>query len=278
MKHVILSSSRGTLVLDGKLFLLHRLELSAPILSGAAAGVRKQTMIGYILPEGETEAQRAAEMEAAQRQLCRIVCDPDGFIFRWGDRQATFMALTAPEFSAEPPLSGVDASMFTVTAVSAGEDGCFTGASCSKSVQGQIGNLVFPAPLTKFTLLGSQAQSGTMYVENPGDQAAGFILTVVAMGGTMDSFTLSRGEEVLQVNHPLSEGRAMCIDTRPGQKDVTSEGVSILGDTNWRSTFFSLEPGENILHWSCTGTGYPNMVCSLTPRYLTGGVYGYSDI
>ena len=34
-------------------------------------------LTGYILPAGETEEARAAEMEAARRLICRIVSDPD---------------------------------------------------------------------------------------------------------------------------------------------------------------------------------------------------------
>lgn len=277
MTDVMLVSSRGTLVFGQTPFVLHRLDPGTPALCGTAVGQRTAEIVGYILPAGETEADRAAEMEKARRLLCRIVGDPEGFALRVGDREIPLTAQSAPQFSAEAPLTGTDAALFTVRGVSRGEDGCFAGEPVCFSVPGQSGMLTFPLAVTERTVFGSQAQSGRFTAVNPGDGAAGFTLTAVAEGGGIDSFTLSLGEDFLTVRHPLAEGQSLCIDTRPGQKDVTAAGASVLPETDWRSTFFALLPGENSLCWSCTGTGHPVLTFALTPRYLTGGGYGYSD-
>ena len=277
MMDVMLLSARGTLVFGQEPFVLHQLDPGAPVLSGSAVGQRTARIVGYILPTGETEDARAAEMEKARRLVCRIAGDPAGFTLRMGGRETVLLAQRAPEFSAEAPLTGTDAALFTIHAVSRDGDGCFTGDPIRFGIRGHSGMLAFPLAVTEQTLFGSQAQSGVWSAENPGDKEAGFTLRVQAEGGGIDSFTLSLGEASLTVHHLLSEGQSLCIDTRPGHKDVTAGGVSVLAETDWRSSFFSLPPGENTLRWRCTGTGHPVLGFALTPRYLTGGGYGHSD-
>ena len=268
MTDVMLQSSRGTVVFGQGPFLLHRLDPGVPSLQGTEVGRRYIVLTGYILPAGETEEARAAEMEAARRLICRIVSDPDGFRLRIDSREILLTAEKAPAFSFEAPLNGADAASFTVNGMSREEDGCFTGEECTGSVQSQHGMLIFPLAVTEETLFATQAQSGTLTAVNPGDVPAGFVLTVTAQGGRVDSFTVSRGGEFLRVAHGLAEGESLRMDTRTGYKDVTSGGISILSDTDWRSTFFALLPGENTLRWSCEGTGYPSLTLALTPRFL----------
>lgn len=268
MTDVMLQSSRGTVVFGPGPFLLHRLDPGGAALQGAEVGRRHIALTGYILPDGETEQVRAAEMEAARRLICRTVSDPDGFRLRIDGREILLTAEKAPAFSFEAPLNGADAASFTVEAMSREEDGCFTGKECIGSVQSQHGMLVFPLAVTEEMLFGTQAQSGTLTAINPGDVPAGFVLTVTAQGGRVESFTVSCGGEFLRVTHMLAEGESLQVDTRTGHKDVTAGGNSVLSDTDWRSSFFALLPGENTLRWSCEGTGYPSLTLALTPRYL----------
>lgn len=278
MTDVMLISSRGTLVFGQEPFLLHRLNPGAPVLRGAEPGPRNVEIVGYILPVGETEEVRASEMKKARRLICRIAGDPEGFVLRFGGREIGLRAETVPEFSSEAPLNGPDAAEFILRAVSRGEDSCFTGAVCTSHIRSQSGLLVFPLAVTEKTVFGTEAQSGIRTVENPGDMPAGFRITVTAGDGEITSFTVSRGGESITVRHTLAPGQILCIDTRPGHKDVTAGGQSVLGETDWRSRFFALEPGENTIRWNCTGTGHPLLTFSLVPRYLTGGSDGYPDI
>ena len=264
-----LTSSRGTLVFGSGPFVLHRLLLGTPALSDGVVGQRSVEIAGYILPEGANAAARAAVLERARRLVCRIASAEEGFSLHIrGGRTLRLTCERGPEFAGEAPLNGTDAAFFTLHAVSAAEDGCLSGEALTASARGHSGALIFPLSITAGTIFGTLSRSGTLTAENPGDAQAGFTLTVTAEGGTLTAFSVSLGERFLAVSHTLAEGESLCIDTRPGQKDVTAAAGSVLGETDWRSEFFALPPGESTLSWACEGTGHAALRLTLTPRYL----------
>lgn len=270
----VITSAVGTIAFGHAPFLLHALSFSAPVLTAAEAGesgkvgMRTAEIVGYILPEGADRAARAAAMETARRLVCRIAGCADGFCLTQGGRSIRLYCRCAPEFSTEVPLNDADAARFTLRGESAEEDGAFLGDTVWYTGRALGGALVFPLAIPEAVSFGAIAGDGTLTVENPGDVAAGFRLTVTAKGDGIETFRIVLGEDGIAVAHALSDGESFTIDTRPGFRDVTADGVSILEAVDWRSVFFALPPGENVLFWEATGGGQAQLSLSLAPRYL----------
>lgn len=265
---VLLCGARGTIEFGRGGFILHMLDRGAPALSDGTAETRHVRLEGYILAEGETEAARAQFLEEARRRVVRIVSDGGGFTLSEDGRGIRLMAERAPEFACEPPFTGADASFFTIRARSAEEAPYFSSGERTAVGRGRSGRLVFPLAVTEQTVFAHLSESGEVMLDNPGDAPCGFTARVTAEGGALTSFRLSLGEAYISAAHALADGESLLIDTRAGQKDVTAQGVSVLPETDWRSTFFSLAPGENRLRWESTGGGRAAVRVVFTPLYL----------
>lgn len=252
-------------------YLLHDLDVGAATLSDGVTTAREVTFAGYILPEGETAADRETELARLARRVRRIVSRPAGFTLTVGDRSIALTARRAPVFAHEAPLTGDEAAFFTVYAAAKDPAAAYFQADAEASAlcRGWQGKLVFPLAITGETLFGLRTASGTLVMDNPGDVDSGFIATVTAEGGEITAFTLTAASgESLSVTYTIGDGQSFVIDTRPGYKSVTADGVSILDTLAWDSVFFSLVPGENPLTWQCEGDGSVVLRVALTPRYL----------
>lgn len=262
----MLSASSGTVVFGSGGFILHRLELGAVQLTDGSAGEREVRLEGYILPGESDSAARRTALERAKRLICRVAADAGGCTLTHGGRVLSLSCTAAPAFSADPPLTGDEAAFFTLRARS--EHGAFCAGERTLSGRGRNGALIFPLAITEETVFGTLSQSGVLTVENPGDLAAGFSVSVTAEGGTLTKLTLSLGEAWITVTHEIADGESIVIDTRAGQRSVTKNGTSILTDTDYRSTFFALPPGESALSWTVEGSGHAALRLTFEPLYL----------
>lgn len=260
-----LSSERGVIVFGQGGFLLHRLHLGAPTIQGGRATGRHVTMEGYILPTGDTAAEREASESALARRLFRICTDPDGFTLGVGERGARLRCLRAPSFSDDPAFALGEASFFSLEAESVGE-AYFQGTPIRTTVQGRRGGLVFPVAITSGTVFGTLTEAGEVTIRNPGDAAGGFALSATAGTGGLTSFQLSSESGTIAVSCPVEAGETLKIDTRTGKKGVTLDGVSVMAYVDWQSEFFSLLPGDNHIQWE--SDGQTTVSISFTPLYL----------
>jgi len=267
-RETTLTASRGKLVFGQGGFVLHRLEIGAASLEGGRVGRRTAEIAGYILPEGESEAARAAELERCRTLVCRIAADAAGFTLAHGGRQMRLTATGTPEFSSDAPLNGADAAYFTIRARSAEKEGSFAGAAASVSARGLDGALCFPLAISSETVFGVLSHAGEIAIRNEGDMPAGFVAEITAEGGDLTEVTLSLDADEIAVSYGLAEGRTMRIDTRTGSKDVRADGTSILAHCDWRSSFFHLPPGESRLAWRCAGTGHARMRVEFVPKFI----------
>ena len=261
---------RGTVIFGREGFLLHALDTGASILTDGITAGREVTFSAYILPTGDRAAERARQMENLARRIRRIVTDTDGFTLTVGDRALMLMAKRAPIFAHEAPLNGDEVCFFTVHARAKNAAASyFSGTKEAQSVgRGFRGQFVFPMAISEGMRFGEAVSAGSFVAENTGDIPCGFIATVTAQTGDIDSFTLcaERGGK-LSLVYPLPKGKSLVIDTRPGRKSVTADGVSILSALSWQSEFFTLAPGENRLDFACTGDGSVTVSVRVTPLY-----------
>lgn len=267
---ISLVNRRGTVTFGREGFLLHEIDTGASILTDGITAGREVTLSAYILPTGADAAERARQMENLARRVRRIVTDADGFTLTVGDRSILLCAKRAPVFAHEAPLNGDEVCLFTVHARAKNASASyFSAVADTVSVgRGFQGELVFPIAITPMMRFGEAVAAGSFSVENAGDVPCGFIATVTAHSGDIDSFTL-RGEsgEEISLTYPLSKGKSLVIDTRPGKKSVTADGAPILSSLTWTSEFFTLAPGERRLDFSCTGGGSAVVSVRVTPLY-----------
>ena len=269
MKTVILTAAAGEVVFGRGEFVLSSFSLT-PARTDGVTEARTAILTGAIVPEGNTEAERAVRMAALRARLTRIASDPDGFTLIEDGRSLCLVCDHAPDFSREAPFSGTDAAAFTIRAKTTG-NGFFTGTPTTLSGAGQAGTLIFPLAITSSTVFGISHPTGELIVENPGDAPCGFLAAITAQGGSLTSFQLYRGTagttDRIQTTHTVSDGGELLIDTRPGHKGVTADGVSVMPDVNWQSVFFPLLPGENRIGWQSEGLGAPRVSLTFTPVY-----------
>ncbi len=267
MRHTVrMENGNGQIAFGEEGFILHAFRPGAPRLPG---GRRTVEIEGYILPEGEDGAQEERSLAVRMRRLRRIAADADGFLLTADGKTIRLISPAAPEFSEEPPFAAGDAAFFTVRAESGeGSEAYFASQTVTAEEQGSAGRLSFPLALTADTVLGQSASGGTLWAENPGDVPCGFTARVTAAGGPITEVTVRLGERALTVAHALAEGESFAFDTRAGHKDVSAGGVSILGETDRRSDFFPLLPGENAVRWESTGGGSVRLSLRYAPLYL----------
>lgn len=268
---VRLTGGTDTILFGRGGYVLHDLDVGAPALTDGVTTAREVTLKGYILPEGESAAIRAAELEKLARRLRRIVSRPGGFLLTVDDRSLALTALKAPVFAHEAPLTGDEAAFFTLHAAAQDPAAAYFQAENGVAVhcRGWQGKLFFPLTFTGETLFGLRTSEGILTVDNPGDTDCGFTAALTAEGGSIESVTLtSPTGEHLTVTCPLADGETVYVDTRRRQKSVTVNGMSVMGTLSWDSTFFTLAPGENRLSWACEGNGSMVLRVTLTPRYL----------
>ncbi|MBE6598956.1 MAG: phage tail family protein, partial [Ruminococcaceae bacterium] len=93
---------------------------------------------------------------------------------------------------------------------------------------------------------------------NMGDVACGVVITVKAKGGSVVNPRITKassdgtGEEFIGITATLADGDELVIDTRRRQKGVKINGESRL-IFDWKSTFFSLDVGDNMLTIDAAG-------------------------
>ena len=262
IRTVRLIGAAGVVTFGAEGFVLHALRCGAPSLTG---GARTVELEGYILPEGEDEAAEDASLAARSRRVRRIAADADGFTLEIDGRRLRLWCEEAPRFAEEPPFTTGDAARFTLRAVSgAREEAFFSAAEITAGGAAVRGALAFPLPITTETTFGCAAAAGGLTVENPGDMPCGFVAEARAAGGEITSLTLRCGGASICVRHALADGAVLTIDTRPGRRGVTAGGVSVLGEVDWQSEFFSLAPGENALTWESEGAGNVRLRVRLT--------------
>lgn len=265
-----LHNRRGMVEFGREGFILHDIDTGASILTDGITAGREVTFSAYILPTGEGAIERARQMENLARRMRRIVTDADGFTLTVGDRSILLAAKSAPIFAHEAPLNGDEVCFFTVRARTKNASASyFSGTEDVLSVgRGFQGSLVFPIALTQETRFGAAVSEGSFSAENTGDVPCGFVAAVTAHTGDIDSFTLrAESGEAISLVYPLRKGKSLVIDTRPGKKSVTADGVSILSVLTWESAFFALPPGESRLDFSCTGGGSVTVSVRVTPLY-----------
>ena len=112
----------------------------------------------------------------------------------------------------------------------------------------QVPLLTFPM---NFYPRGSLAAGYTIHrdsgvARNEGDAACGVIVTVRARGGTVVNPRISCGDAFIRAVVNLNPGDEMVIDTRKRKKGIRINGENRLV-FDWKSTFFSLEAGDNAL-------------------------------
>ena len=265
MSDTVLTSSRAAVVFGRGGFLLHSLDPGAPSLVGD--GKRTVTLTGYILAEGNSAAARRDFLTKAKGILFRVAADTEGFTLTHEGKSIALRCTEAPCFSSDEAFAAGDAAFFTLRA--SGRDGiCFFGDPSSVVGRGVNGGVNFPHAITEESDFATIVQDGEMLVYNPGDCPCGFTAAVTAEGGVLDTFSLCMGEDAVTVSHPLSEGESVVIDTRPGHKAVTADGISVLDEVDWQSVFFALAPGENRIRWSGGGSGRASVRLTFTPLYL----------
>ena len=114
----------------------------------------------------------------------------------------------------------------------------------------------------------SFSYGGTVHkICNPGDAPCGFSLKITAAGGTVTDPLLLLNGKRLQLMETLNMGDTAVFDTRRG-----SCGISVNGSVRYNfareSSFFSLEPGENLLTVMSVGD-VKNLIAEIefTPCY-----------
>jgi hypothetical protein len=266
-RHTVkMENGNGQITFGEEGYVLHAFRPGAPRLPG---GRRTVEIEGYVLPEGEDAAEQERSLSVRCRRLRRIAADADGFLLTADGKTIRLASSAAPEFSEEPPFAAGDAAFFTVRAESGeGSEAYFAAPAMTAGGQGGAGRLTFPLVLTAGTVLGQIGSEGTVWAENPGDVPCGFTARVTAAGGSVSAVTLRLGERSMTVAHVLAAGESFALDTNAGKKDVTADGASILGETDWRSDFFSLMPGENAIRWESTGDGSVRLALCYAPLYL----------
>ena len=102
-------------------------------------------------------------------------------------------------------------------------------------------------------------------VVNDGDKSTGFVVSFRAAGEVSNpSFeNLTTGEKI-RVNVLLHAGDALTISTQRGQKRIELNGASANHLIDRASTFFQLQPGENVLKYSAD-SGYTAL--SVYPKW-----------
>lgn len=265
---ITLYSEGGKITFGREGYILHEIENAPPKVLPAGLGTREITLRGYILPTGEDDTARLASLDALSRRVMRLVMAEGGFYMEEWGRTLHLICTEAPHFSREAPFAEGDAALFTVRAISEENIPYYTEAPRQASARGMEGKLVFPLAITEQTVFATLSQSGVITVVNPGDVPCGFTAAITADRDTVDSITLTLGEEQITVPYPLAAGEVMTICTVPGQKDVLCGDTSLLSYVDWRSTFFALAPGENRLAWQAEGGGCPRLTLTLTPLYL----------
>lgn len=267
-ENITLYSRGGKLTFGREGFILNEIEIAPPKIHAGVIGQRHITIRGYILPAGEDDTARRASLQALSRRVIRLVTAEDGFFLEEGNRTLHLYAAEAPDFSREAPFSEGDAAYFTLRALTFEDDPFFAAGDKSVTARGMDGKLIFPVAITESTTMAVLSRQGEIHCENPGDVPCGFTLSVQAEDGPLTSLSISLGEEFLHIDYPLPKGEIITICTVPGQKNVYSEGRSILSAVDWSSTFFSLPVGDNRIFWQAEGEGYPRLTLTCTPLYL----------
>ena len=280
-----------TVAFDSRTFVLSELETgpaktirtvaaaasgSGEIFSDAAIGSRKITVRGYILAEGETEEERFTFLREMRRLLCRVTDPAGAFRLSRDGLSVTCSADAIPLFATKPPLTGGDASGFTLTATAS--DPRFTASGEGFAHDGASRRLAFPLSITEqeplvFAVAESRSP-GRFSAFNTGDIAAGAVVAVEAIGGDVGNFVIENvttGERFAMAD-VIAEGERITIDTREGQKSVTSSrrgagGTDALGRIDWTSSFFRLPPGENVFSFTALGSAEVTVV--VYPAFLT---------
>ena len=183
-----------------------------------------------------------------------------------------------PLFDASAPLSGDDASGFTLTATAS--DPRFTAAGEGFADDGMCRMLSFPLSLSEeaplvFGMADEGGTPGTFTAVNTGDITAGAVIVVEAGDAPVSGFVLENettGERFAMAS-AIGAAEVIRIDTREGQKSVTSEkrGFSptdALGRIDWTSSFFRLMPGENVFSFS-SDAGEARVTVVVYPAFLT---------
>ena len=295
MHEVTLTSlaSGETVVFDNGVFVLSKLETgpaktvrtvaaaasgSGEIFSDAAIGSRRISLRGYILAEGETEEERHAFLREKRRLVCRVT-DPAGTFRLTRDGLSIVCSADAiPLFDASAPLSGDDASGFTLTATAS--DPRFTAEGEGAASDGKSRMLSFPLSIRAaeplvFGMADGGGTPGTFTAVNTGDITAGAVIVVEAGDAPVSGFVLENettGERFAMAS-AIGAAEVIRIDTREGQKSVTSEkrGFSpadALGRIDWTSSFFRLVPGENVFSFS-SDAGEARVTVVVYPAFLT---------
>ncbi len=103
---------------------------------------------------------------------------------------------------------------------------------------------------------------------NAGDVACGVVITIKAQGGDVVNPRISCGEHTISTTVTLTEGDEMVMDTRTRRKGIRLNGQNRLV-FDWKSTFFSLEAGDNVLT-ADADEGKENMAVTYeyTPLYV----------
>lgn len=105
-------------------------------------------------------------------------------------------------------------------------------------------------------------------VDNTGDVPCGAVFTICAKGGAVENPCVSLGDAAVSVPLTLNDGDILEIDTRKGRKSVRINGEETLS-FDWRSSFFSLEVGENMIKADAdNGKEYMVVFCEVVPLYL----------
>lgn len=92
----------------------------------------------------------------------------------------------------------------------------------------------------------SEAQNKTVTINNNGHVATP--ITIQFFGPSENPIiTNETTGEFIKVNKTLAAGEVMIITTGFGQKSVTIDGVNSFGFIDPASTFFDLEPGDNVI-------------------------------
>ena len=103
---------------------------------------------------------------------------------------------------------------------------------------------------------------------NGGDAPCGVIVTIRAQGGAVVNPCVSCGDRFVRTSVTLSDGDELVIDTRKRKKGIYVNGENRL-IFDWKSTFFSLEVGENEVKIDAdSGKEYMAVRCEYVPLYF----------
>lgn len=106
------------------------------------------------------------------------------------------------------------------------------------------------------------------FAVNEGDAACGVIVTIKAQGGAVVNPSAACGDKFIRAAVTLSDGDELVIDTRKRKKGLYVNGESCL-IFDWKSTFFSLEVGENEVKIDAdSGKEYMAVRCEYVPLYF----------